>query len=73
MSRTLLRVRQLAEKQPALSEGSIRWLIFKSKENGLYDSGAVLRNGRTILIDEGKFFSWLDSRHLSGARLRGRS
>lgn len=62
MSRTLLRIRQLAEKQPGLSEGSLRWLVFKSKENGLADSGALLRNGRTILIDEGKFFSWLDSR-----------
>lgn len=61
MSRTLLRVRQLAEQNPGLSEPSIRWLIFRSRENGLADSGAILRTGRSILIDRDRFFSWLDA------------
>lgn len=65
MERTLLRVRQLAEQNPGLSEASIRWLIFKSHENGLAQSGALLRNGRAILIDRGRFFAWLDGKQQS--------
>lgn len=62
MSRDLKTVRQFAECNPAFSEASLRWQIAKAKENGLAESGAILRNGRRVLIDADKFFTWLDSR-----------
>ena len=36
----------------------MRWLIFKSHENGLYK--AIVRIGRRVLIDEDAFFEWAD-------------
>lgn len=63
--RTLLTVAQLAERCPGFTQPSLRWLIFKSKDNGLAKSGAILRNGRRVLIDAEKFFSWLESRQMA--------
>jgi len=62
----LFTVRQFAESQPAFSEASIRWMVFNCKTNGLDNSGAILRNGRRILIDSEKFSSWLQSRQPQG-------
>ena len=56
---TLLTVKQFSEKHPAFPEGGLRHRIFFSSENGLNRSGALVRNGRRILINEEKFFSWL--------------
>lgn len=66
----LFTVRQFAEKVPAFSEPSIRWMVFKSQENGLAESGAILRRGRRVLIDADKFEAWLKSiqPHTGGAR-----
>ena len=58
----LYTIRQFAESVPAFSEASIRWMVFNSKSNGLADSGAILRNGRRVLIDGEKFSTWLKSR-----------
>ena len=33
--------------------------IFYADSNGINKVGAVLRNGRRVLIDEDKFFKWL--------------
>ena len=44
-------VAQTAQQIPALSEPAIRWHLFNRELNGLADSGAVIRNGRRILID----------------------
>ena len=65
--RTLLTVAQLAERCPGLTQPAIRWLLFKATENGLAQSGAIMRNGRRVLIDVDKFFSWFDSRQQHAA------
>ncbi|MFT4059106.1 MAG: hypothetical protein QM652_06105 [Legionella sp.] len=50
---------QFCEKYPAFTLGGMRDRIFYAETNGLKQSGAILRNGRRILIDEEKFFNWL--------------
>jgi hypothetical protein len=55
-------VRQLSDRHPGFSEGSLRWLIHQSIENGLAQSGALVRNGRRVLIDEQRFLDWVRSR-----------
>ena len=67
--RTLLTVRQFAEKHPAFQQGSLRNLIFLAESrntskgkiagNGL--DVALVRIGRKVLIDEAKFFNWIDA------------
>ena len=66
--RTLLTVRQFADKHPAFSQGAIRNLVFLAESrntskgkiagNGL--DVALVRIGRKVLIDEAKFFNWID-------------
>ena len=66
---TLLTVRQFSEKHAAFSQSSLRNLIFLSESrktskgtipgNGL--DIALVRLGRKVLIDESKFFQWIDS------------
>jgi hypothetical protein len=67
--RTLLTVRQFAERHPAFQQGCLRNLIFlaesrstsrgKIEGNGL--DAALVRIGRKVLIDEAKFFNWIDA------------
>ena len=67
MNQHLSTVRRLAEKNPdAFTEPALRWMIFRSAENGLEESGAIVRvpGSRRILIDVDKFFGWLDSHQL---------
>lgn len=54
-------VRQFAENHKAFTQAGIRALIFNEKANGLADSGAIVRVGRKVLIDEVKFFCWVES------------
>jgi hypothetical protein len=54
-----LTVKQFAEKYDAFTEASLRYYIFHAETNGL--STALRRIGRKILIDENKFFEWIDS------------
>lgn len=66
--RILLTVRQFSDKHPAFPQGSLRNLIFLAenrntskgviKGNGL--DIALVRIGRKLLIDETKFFQWID-------------
>jgi len=66
--RTLLTVRQFADKHPAFPQGSLRNLIFLAenrqtskgtiKGNGL--DVALVRIGRKLLIDEAMLFLWVD-------------
>ncbi len=66
--RALSTVRQFSEKYPAFSQGSLRNLIYLSTErysskgkisgNGL--DIALVRIGRKLLIDESKFFKWIE-------------
>lgn len=56
----LLTVSQFSIKHPAFPEGGLRHRIFHAETNGLKASGALVRNGRRVLIDEEKFFVvWL--------------
>lgn len=59
--RTLETVPQFCNKRPAFKPGGIRWQIFNSDQNGLANSGAIVRIGRKILIDPAKYFAWVDS------------
>lgn len=52
-------VNQFCEKYPAFARGGIRALVFHEDQNGLRKSGAVIRLGRKVLIDESKFFNWV--------------
>lgn len=45
-------VKQFCQKYPAFTEGGIRDRIFYADSNGLKKFGAILRNGRRVLIDE---------------------
>lgn len=69
----LLSIRQFSEKHPAFTLAGLRHLIFLSEErqcskgklpgNGLKESGAILRCGRKVMIDETRFFAWLDQQN----------
>jgi len=71
--RVLLTVRQLNQRNPAFSESSLRNLIFKAEPghstkgeipgNGLIEAGAIIRIGRKVLIDEARFFAWVDQQN----------
>ncbi len=47
------------DSEPAITEGSLRWLIFNAQENGL--DQALVRVGRRVLIDLDAFNDWLES------------
>ena len=55
---TLLTMPQFAEKHPAWTIGSLRWLRYKESENGF--GPAFVTVGRRVLIDEAEFFSCID-------------
>jgi hypothetical protein len=61
--RALSTVRQFSERYPAFPPGGLRWLIFNERHNGLCEFGAIVRVGRKVLIDEPRFFSWLDAKN----------
>ena len=55
-----------SEKHAAFPKGGIRSLIFNENTNGLGKSGAIVRIGRKVLIDEAKFFAWVESQNQGG-------
>ncbi len=62
--RKLSSVKAFAAQHPdAYTEASLRWLIFNERHNGLAKAGAILRQGRRVLIDEDRWFAWLDGRN----------
>ena len=71
--RNLLTVRQFSDKYPAFSQGAIRNLIFlaenrKSSKGVIKSNGltiALVRIGRKLLIDEAKFFQWIDQQQIN--------
>lgn len=67
MPRQLQTVRQFSTKHPAFPEAGLRWKISKANENGLAKSGAIVRDGRRVLIDEDRFFAWLEARQQRAA------
>jgi hypothetical protein len=54
-------IRQLATRYPAFTEGGIRALIFRSKNNG-FDS-CIRRIGRKILISKSAFSQWIEAQN----------
>lgn len=79
--RSLLSVKAFAAKYPEFPAPTLRDLIFKAEArhttkgklpgNGLLEAGAIIRCGRKILIDEVRFFLWLDRRN--GIESNGRA
>ena len=65
-SRILLTVRQFCNRNPFITEGGLRFQIFNRQTNGLEKSGAIIRLGRKVLIDEPRYFDWIDSQQNSG-------
>ena len=58
----LLTVKQLADKSPAFSEASLRWMIFNAETSGF--DRALIKRGRRVLIDVPEFERWLESQRL---------
>lgn len=56
-------VKQFPTKHPAFTTGGLRSLIFNESTNGLAQSGAIVRIGRKVLIDETKFFTWIEAQN----------
>ncbi len=63
-----LTVNQFVEKHAAFTNGGLRALIFNENSNGLAKSGAIIRIGRKVLIDEAKFFGWVEAQNQSGVK-----
>lgn len=59
-------VNQFLDRNKAFTHGGVRSLIFYEELNGLNGSGAIIRVGRKILINEDKFFNWLESQNKRG-------
>jgi hypothetical protein len=56
----LLSVKTFASRYPDLvTEPALRWQVFNAHSNGLGSSGALIRVGRKILIDRGRYRDWL--------------
>jgi len=68
-ARTLLTVQQFASKHTAWTLGALRNLLFyatprKSSRGPVPPNGlapAIVRLGKKVMIDEVKFFEWLDN------------
>lgn len=60
---TLSTVKQFSDKHPAFPIGGLRHRIFHEQINGLAKSGAIVRLGRKVLINEEKFFSWVEAQN----------
>ena len=66
---TFRTIEQFAERHPAFTPPALRNLIFKAAPrqsskgpipgNGLMESGAIVRLGRRVLINEAKFLAWV--------------
>ncbi len=59
-------VNQFTDKHQAFTKGGIRALIFNENLNGLAESGAIVRMGRKVLINESKFFAWIEGQNQRG-------
>ena len=58
-----LTVQQFCETYSAFKVGGVRCQIFNENTNGLRESGAVVRNGRKILIKPERYFAWIESQN----------
>ncbi len=54
----------LVKKYPeTFKKGGVRSWIFSEEINGLKTSGAIIRVGRKIFLDETKLFAWLSQQN----------
>jgi hypothetical protein len=56
---TFYTVTKFSERHQFVTEGGLRFQIFNAGNNGLTESGAIVRIGRKVLIDEPKYFGWI--------------
>jgi hypothetical protein len=54
-------VKQFCQRHPAFTQGGMRHLIFNESKNGLAKSGAIVRIGGSVKINENKFFVWVEA------------
>jgi len=54
----VLTFRQAAERYPAFTESSLRWMRFNGRENGF--DACTIKVGRRVLLDAEAFRRWLD-------------
>ena len=66
--RRLIPVTKWNKYHPWPPIGGLRYLIFHADSNGF--SHCIRRVGRTVLIDEGRFFEWVDG--LGGYKEEGK-
>ena len=57
----LLTVSQFCIKHAFITQGGLRFQIFNADNNGLASFGAIVRMGRKVLIDESRYFEWVES------------
>lgn len=55
----LLTIAQFASEHPWPSQGGLRFLVFNEKKNNFHS--VVKRVGKRVLIDERKFFQWVEN------------
>jgi len=58
-----LTVNQFVTRHCAFTHGGLRAQIFNEDKNGLREAGAILRNGRKVLIKESAYFAWLEAQN----------
>lgn len=58
-----LTVNQFVARHQAFTLGGMRAQIFNETTNGLKEAGAIVRNGRKVLIKESAYFNWLESKN----------
>ncbi|MBS4052445.1 MAG: hypothetical protein KGZ69_14770 [Methylomonas sp.] len=61
-------VKQFCDQNPAFTEGGVRALIYNEDNNGLAESSAIVRIGRKVLIDQVKFFAWVEAQNKRGSK-----
>ena len=66
---TLLTVAQFSAKHSFATTGGLRFQIFNAKENGLEESGAIVRIGRRVLINEEKYFAWIEGQQTTEGKV----
>lgn len=62
-TQTYSTVNTFCKKYEAFKPGVLRGWIFNEEKNGLKESGAVIRVGRKVLINDSLFFDWIESQN----------
>lgn len=70
-------INQFSANNPAFTPGSLRNMIYRAEPrhstlgeisgNGLLEAGAIVRLGRKVLIDEERFYSWIEHQQRGAA------